>query len=146
MVGSRTSAGAMLVTLWKIPTSPGCENSASNKAFQMWANVDRLCTVDIFRTMASTRSNWFLRLLLYSACLEGIRLRLRAIHADAFLLFARIKSRPLSLTSDSIMVIAPHQDDETFGCGGLIALQREGGATVKVVFLTDGGNSPLASN
>ncbi len=41
------------------------------------------------------------------------------------------------------MVIAPHHDDETFGCGGLIALKRVGGISVKVVFLTNGSNAPL---
>jgi LmbE family N-acetylglucosaminyl deacetylase len=39
------------------------------------------------------------------------------------------------------MIFAPHQDDETFGCGGLIALKRELGAKVTIVFLTDGHNS-----
>jgi LmbE family N-acetylglucosaminyl deacetylase len=38
----------------------------------------------------------------------------------------------------SAIVFAPHQDDETFGCGGLIALKRERGIPVKVVILTDG--------
>jgi LmbE family N-acetylglucosaminyl deacetylase len=41
----------------------------------------------------------------------------------------------------SALVIAPHQDDETFGCGGLIALKREMNVPVKVVFLTDGSGS-----
>jgi LmbE family N-acetylglucosaminyl deacetylase len=36
------------------------------------------------------------------------------------------------------MIVAPHQDDETLGCGGLIALKRERGAAVQAVFLTDG--------
>jgi len=38
-------------------------------------------------------------------------------------------------------VIAPHQDDETLGCGGLIALKRDMGVPVSVIFLTDGANS-----
>jgi LmbE family N-acetylglucosaminyl deacetylase len=41
----------------------------------------------------------------------------------------------------SIVVLAPHYDDETFGCGGLIALNRSHGGSVKVVFLTDGAAS-----
>jgi LmbE family N-acetylglucosaminyl deacetylase len=36
------------------------------------------------------------------------------------------------------IVFAPHQDDETLGCGGTIALRWEAGADVQVVFLTDG--------
>jgi len=39
----------------------------------------------------------------------------------------------------SVMVFSPHQDDETLGCGGTIALKREHGIPVTVVFLTDGG-------
>lgn len=43
------------------------------------------------------------------------------------------------------MVFSPHQDDETLGCGGMIALKRKRGVLVRVVFLTDGrashGNS-----
>jgi N-acetylglucosamine malate deacetylase 1 len=44
----------------------------------------------------------------------------------------------------SAMVFSPHQDDETFGCGGIIALKRENGVSVTVVFLTDGqgGSNP----
>ncbi|MDX2232811.1 MAG: PIG-L family deacetylase [Leptolyngbyaceae cyanobacterium bins.349] len=38
------------------------------------------------------------------------------------------------------VIFAPHQDDETFGCGGVIALKRRQGIPVKVVYLTDGRN------
>jgi LmbE family N-acetylglucosaminyl deacetylase len=41
----------------------------------------------------------------------------------------------------SLLVIAPHPDDETLGCGGLIARARQLGQTVSVVFVTDGGRS-----
>ncbi|MGH7659641.1 MAG: PIG-L deacetylase family protein [Vulcanimicrobiaceae bacterium] len=39
------------------------------------------------------------------------------------------------------VIVAPHPDDETLGCGGLIALLREHGLRVGVVVMTDGGNS-----
>lgn len=39
------------------------------------------------------------------------------------------------------VVIAPHPDDETLGCGGTIARKTRAGAAVKVVFLTDGSAS-----
>ena len=45
---------------------------------------------------------------------------------------------PLQVTRKSVLVIAPHPDDETFGCGGLIVLKRAAGITVRIVFLTDG--------
>lgn len=47
-------------------------------------------------------------------------------------------SKPLALSRKSAMVFSPHQDDETFGCGGMIALKREQGIPVVVTFLTDG--------
>ena len=37
-----------------------------------------------------------------------------------------------------VLVVAPHQDDETLGCGGLIARKRYEGLPVHVVFITDG--------
>ena len=41
------------------------------------------------------------------------------------------------------MVIAPHPDDESLGCGALIARKRSTGLPVDVVFLTDGNASHL---
>jgi LmbE family N-acetylglucosaminyl deacetylase len=37
-----------------------------------------------------------------------------------------------------ILVLAPHMDDETLGCGGTIARHTQAGAEVTVAFLTDG--------
>lgn len=42
--------------------------------------------------------------------------------------------------SERVLVLAPHMDDETIGCGGAIALHARAGAAVTVVFLTDGRN------
>lgn len=36
------------------------------------------------------------------------------------------------------MVFAPHQDDESLGCGGAIKMIRDGGAHVSVTFMTNG--------
>ena len=36
------------------------------------------------------------------------------------------------------LVIAPHPDDETLGCGGTMALLADGGAAVTVLTVTDG--------
>lgn len=41
----------------------------------------------------------------------------------------------------SALVVAPHYDDETLGCGGTIARKSRLGAVVRVVFLTDGAAS-----
>jgi LmbE family N-acetylglucosaminyl deacetylase len=37
-----------------------------------------------------------------------------------------------------VVVLAPHMDDETLGCGGTIARHAQAGAHVTVIFLTDG--------
>lgn len=39
---------------------------------------------------------------------------------------------------DSLLVVAPHPDDESIGCGGLIALARSKGVDVQIAFVTHG--------
>jgi LmbE family N-acetylglucosaminyl deacetylase len=43
-----------------------------------------------------------------------------------------------------ILVLAPHMDDEVFGCGGTLARAVEANSEVRVVFMTDGrlGHAP----
>jgi N-acetylglucosamine malate deacetylase 1 len=48
------------------------------------------------------------------------------------------RSQHLQVSPQPMIVFAPHQDDETFGCAGLMALKRQLGVSVVVVFLTDG--------
>jgi len=45
---------------------------------------------------------------------------------------------PFGITGASTIIIAPHPDDETLSCGGLIALKKNLGATVKVFSLSRG--------
>ena len=40
--------------------------------------------------------------------------------------------------SEKVVVLAPHMDDETIGCGGTLARHVARGADVTVIFLTDG--------
>lgn len=47
-----------------------------------------------------------------------------------------------SLGTGPYLVVAPHPDDETFGCGATIARLRAGGVDVRVVFVSGGGASP----
>lgn len=50
-------------------------------------------------------------------------------------------STSYGLPLGTAVVFAPHQDDETFGCGGLIARKRNVGFPVHVIFITDGSAS-----
>lgn len=52
-----------------------------------------------------------------------------------------IGSKPMIANQKSALIIAPHQDDEVLGCGGLIAYKREHNLSVDVVFVTDGSAS-----
>lgn len=75
--------------------------------------------------------------------------QLQHIHANLLVRWILFRgSQPLAFSQKSVMVFSPHQDDETFGCGGMIARKREQGISVVVVFLTDGqgtGNSDTES-
>jgi N-acetylglucosamine malate deacetylase 1 len=42
--------------------------------------------------------------------------------------------------AEKVLVLAPHMDDETIGCGGTLALHAKRGAQITVMFLTDGRN------
>jgi N-acetylglucosamine malate deacetylase 1 len=52
-------------------------------------------------------------------------------------------SRPIALSPKPALIISPHQDDETLGCGGLIALKCQANIPVEVLFLTDGAASHI---
>ena len=49
------------------------------------------------------------------------------------------------LSSERILVVAPHPDDESLGCGGLIAKLAARGRTFCTAFITDGGASHRGS-
>ena len=40
----------------------------------------------------------------------------------------------------SMLVVAPHQDDETIGCGGVLALQARSGKPAAIVIVQDGAD------
>ncbi|WP_233560005.1 PIG-L deacetylase family protein [Teichococcus wenyumeiae] len=45
------------------------------------------------------------------------------------------------LAPGGLVVLAPHPDDESLGCGGLLAAAAQAGRAVAVVFVSDGGAS-----
>ena len=50
-----------------------------------------------------------------------------------------------TIDAAAVLVIAPHADDEVFGCGGAIAAHVQNGVTVHVVILTDGAQAGEAN-
>jgi N-acetylglucosamine malate deacetylase 1 len=50
-------------------------------------------------------------------------------------------AQPMEISNRSALIVSPHQDDETLGCGGVIALKRDRGVEVNVAFITDGAAS-----
>lgn len=43
-----------------------------------------------------------------------------------------------AIAADTVVVVAPHPDDETLGCGGAIALLRSLGCKVQILVISDG--------
>jgi LmbE family N-acetylglucosaminyl deacetylase len=77
--------------------------------------------------------------LSYSSAKQLIRAALTRLNRFLF----RCTSRRYRTEEGLTIVFAPHQDDETLGCGAIIARKRYEGWPVHVVFLTDGGGSHL---
>lgn len=69
---------------------------------------------------------------------DKVNYKIRESNTRVFNWVLRVKSQPLTVSEKPAIVFSPHQDDETIGCGGMIALKRSQGIPVKVVFLTDG--------
>jgi LmbE family N-acetylglucosaminyl deacetylase len=65
--------------------------------------------------------------------------QMRAWHVDLVLCgIKRSATTESQVSSTPAIIFSPHQDDETLGCAGLIALKRELSVPVQVVFLTNG--------
>jgi len=58
--------------------------------------------------------------------------------------FTLAASSPLP-AARRVVVLAPHADDEVFGCGGTVRLLVEAGATIAVIVVTDGALGDTAS-
>ncbi len=70
------------------------------------------------------------------------RFRLRLALLRLISIALRLRSRRLQITPGAVrVIIAPHQDDETLGAGGLIARCVEAGNVPFIVFITDGSGS-----
>lgn len=65
----------------------------------------------------------------------GISLSLISTHLPETEIVPYNVSKPLG---ERILVLAPHPDDETLGCGGSIKILSNAGKAIKVIFLTRG--------
>lgn len=70
--------------------------------------------------------------------MKRVKETVRRIAAGGAAAALRRRSLPLPAIDGVLLVIAPHPDDETLGCGGLIARQAAAGRRVHVLFVTDG--------
>lgn len=57
----------------------------------------------------------------------------------------RAENRTQEMSHGDCLILAPHPDDETLGCGGLIMRKREAGQRVHVAVATDGGATGAVS-
>jgi N-acetylglucosamine malate deacetylase 1 len=79
--------------------------------------------------------------LFLKTSLGDIQLRMMALasETDYFSNF----TRPIRIRAPfgkSVLVVAPHQDDEAIGCGGSLALQARSGRPASIVILQDGAD------
>ena len=70
--------------------------------------------------------------------LSRSRRHLQWLHAQLLIRVVSKISIGHEINSLKTLIVAPHQDDETLGCGGVIAEKTMRGAQVSIAFLTDG--------
>jgi LmbE family N-acetylglucosaminyl deacetylase len=70
-----------------------------------------------------------------------VKAGLRDLLRGSLLALCRLRSRPYIPDTEPVLVIAPHQDDCTLGCGGLIFKTRLAGHPLEILYLTDGAAS-----
>jgi LmbE family N-acetylglucosaminyl deacetylase len=79
--------------------------------------------------------------LFLKASLGDIDLRMLALASQTDYFSGFVRAIPIHAPfGKSMLVVAPHQDDETIGCGGALALQIDSGAAATVVVLQDGAD------
>ena len=79
--------------------------------------------------------------------LAGLAHRVQPFLLEAWrrALLASARDDTLTSARRSCVVVAPHPDDETFGCGATIAAKRAHGTPVKVVIVADGRHAQSGS-
>ena len=79
--------------------------------------------------------------LYLKAALGDIDLRMLALASEADYFADVVRPVPLQAPfGKSVLVVAPHQDDEAIGCGGALCLQTRSGNRAAIVMLQDGAD------
>ena len=79
--------------------------------------------------------------LLFNSSVPQLNERARLLLAATDFFQGVVRSIPIRAPfGESVLVIAPHQDDEAIGCGGAIAAQIAAGKKAVVVLLQDGAD------
>lgn len=73
--------------------------------------------------------------------LQRAKLTLRMLAIAFCRRLLSISSRPYDDSGGTTVIVAPHEDDETLACGGLIARKRNEGLPVHIIFITDSSAS-----
>jgi len=75
------------------------------------------------------------------ASLGGFDVRVQRLASAADLFSDAVTPIPIRAPfGESMLIVAPHQDDETIGCGGALALQVRAGRAAHIVILQDGAD------
>jgi LmbE family N-acetylglucosaminyl deacetylase len=79
--------------------------------------------------------------LFLKAALGDIDLRVQALASVTEYFSNFIRPIPIRAPfGKSMLIVAPHQDDETIGCGGALALQLRSGNAASIVIVQDGAD------
>ena len=78
------------------------------------------------------KRGWFKRF-----CEWGARRLLRRLHR----ITQRMPAELRRVQPGRVLVVAPHMDDEVIGPGGTLALHREAGSAIGVVYVSDGATA-----
>lgn len=73
----------------------------------------------------------------------SLKLKLRRRLNTSLRFLLRLRSTTYTSAGPVALVIAPHTDDEVFGCGGLIAQKRSSHHVIHIVYVTDSSASHL---
>ena len=79
--------------------------------------------------------------LFLNAVLGSVNLRMLALASETDYFSTFVRAIPIRAPfGKSLVVLAPHQDDETIGCGGVLTLQLATGQAAAIVMLNDGAS------